>query len=257
MLAGRGFFCSFGDMYQRLDCVALRTIKHSDRSSILVAYSRQMGRVGLLIAAGKGAAASRVRALTMPMASFECVASVTPGRELFHIRDVRPDDGVAPGYGTLDPVRSAVGFFMADFLSAVLREPMADEPLFGGVREIARCIAGRESRGLANVHIAALASLTVPLGIEPDVSTWRRGRFLDLREGRFTVSPPSAHSDYLDQCGSHIAWLLSRMTLRNARFYRFSRDERNEILRELLRYYTLHGYKVGNLVSVDILRDLF
>ena len=257
MLAGRGFFCSFGDMYQRLDCVALRTIKHSDRSSILVAYSRQMGRVGLLIAAGKGAAASRVRALTMPMASFECVASVTPGRELFHIRDVRPDDGVAPGYGTLDPVRSAVGFFMADFLSAVLREPMADEPLFGGVREIARCIAGRESRGLANVHIAALASLTVPLGIEPDVSTWRRGRFLDLREGRFTVSPPAAHSDYLDQRGSHIAWLLSRMTLRNARFYRFSRDERNEILRELLRYYTLHGYKVGNLVSVDILRDLF
>lgn len=244
-------------MYQQLDCVALRTIRHSDRSSILVAYSRQMGRVGLLVPAGKGASASRMRALTMPMAAFECVASVTPGRELFHIRDVRPDDATRAGGCGGDAVRSAVGFFMADFLSAVLREPMADEPLFERVREIARRLWESDRRGLANVHIAGVASLTVPLGIEPDVETWRPGRFLDMREGRFTTSPPSTHTDYLSQPDSRMAWLLTRMTLRNARFYRFSRDERNEILRGLLRYYTLHGYKVGNLVSVDILRDLF
>ncbi len=250
-------YCSFGYMYQRLECVALRTIRHSDRSSILVAYSRQLGRVGLLIAAGKGASASRVRALTMPMSSFECVASVTGGRDLYHIKDVRRDDGAVDGGAVCDPVRSAICFFMADFLGAVLREPMADEPLFYGVREVARCLAGRDSRGMANLHIAALSTLTVAFGIEPDVSTWRNGRFLDMREGRFMVSPPVGHSDYLDQRKSRAAYALSRMTFDNRRFFRFSRDERNEILAELLRYYSLHGYKVGNLVSVDVLRDLF
>lgn len=243
-------------MYQRLECVALRTIKHSDRSSILVAYSRQLGRVGLLIGAGRGASAVRVRALTMPMASFECVASVVPGRELFNIKDVRRDDG-AHESGPGDAVRSAVAFFMADFLGTVLREPMADEPLFCGVREVSRRLSGGDCRGMANLHIASLSSLTVAMGIEPDVSTWREGRFLDMREGRFTVSPPSGHSDYLDQRRSQVAYRLSRMTLDNARFFKFSREERNEILSELLRYYALHGYKVGNLVSVDILRDLF
>lgn len=243
-------------MYQRLECVALRTIRHSDRSSILVAYSRQLGRVGLLVAAGKGAAASRVRALTMPMASFECVASVTPGRELFHIKDVRPDDG-AGFYGGGDQVGSAISFFLADFLSTVLREPMADEPLFCRVREVARRLAGRDRRGIANLHIAALSSLTVAMGIEPDVSTWREGRFFDMREGRFLSSPPAAHHDYLDQRGSQMAYRLTRMTPDNARFFRLTRDERNEILTGLLRYYALHGYRVGDLVSVDILRDLF
>lgn len=245
-------------MYQELECVALRTIRHSDRNSILVAYSRQMGRVGLLVAAGKGAAAARVRALTMPMATFECIASVTPGKELFHIRDVRRDSGAGGSNAvTGDPVRSAVGFFLADFLSSILREPMPDEPLFLRVRDVARHLAGRDSHGLANLHIAALASLTETLGIEPDTSTWRRGRFFDMREGRFLTSPPTMHNDYLDQRRSRVAYALTRMTPDKARFYRFSRATRNETLAGLLRYYTLHGYKVGNLVSVDILKDLF
>ena len=245
-------------MYQQIECVALRTIKYSDRNSILVAYSRQLGRVGLLIPAGKGASAARIRALTMPMSSFECVASVLPGRELYHVKDVRSDNGALDSGGVCigDPVRSAVGFFLADFLGTVLREPMADEPLFAGVREVARRLVSRAG-GQANIHIAALVTLMVPLGIEPDVSTWRRGRFLDMREGRFMVSPPSGHNDYLTQEESLAAYRLSRMTLDNTRFYRFSRAERNDILSGLLRYYTLHGYRVEHLASVDILRELF
>ncbi len=41
-------------MYQDIDAIALRMIRYNDRHSILTAYSRQAGRVALLVPAGAG-----------------------------------------------------------------------------------------------------------------------------------------------------------------------------------------------------------
>lgn len=65
-----------------LTCIALRTVKYSDRASILSVYTAQRGRMSLAVPAGKGKSAARFRALTMPMAVFECQADVRPGREI-------------------------------------------------------------------------------------------------------------------------------------------------------------------------------
>ncbi|MDE6153062.1 MAG: recombination protein O N-terminal domain-containing protein, partial [Muribaculaceae bacterium] len=53
-------------MYTTLDCIALRTVRHSDRHSILSAYTRQRGRMSFLIPAGNGREATRRRAMLMP-----------------------------------------------------------------------------------------------------------------------------------------------------------------------------------------------
>ncbi|MBO4380468.1 MAG: recombination protein O N-terminal domain-containing protein, partial [Muribaculaceae bacterium] len=37
-----------------LTCIALRTTRYSDRYDILAAYSREIGRVSLLVPAGSG-----------------------------------------------------------------------------------------------------------------------------------------------------------------------------------------------------------
>ena len=50
-----------------LRCIALRTTKHSDRHSIVTAWSEQLGRVGLLVSAGNGREDRRRRALMMPL----------------------------------------------------------------------------------------------------------------------------------------------------------------------------------------------
>ena len=43
-------------MYRPLDCIALRTVRYSDRNSILTAYTRQAGRLSFLVPAGTGRA---------------------------------------------------------------------------------------------------------------------------------------------------------------------------------------------------------
>ena len=71
-------------MYESLHCLALRTVRHDDRTSILSAWTAECGRVGISMPAGTGREAQRRRALTMPLAIFEGVVVSRP-LSLIHI----------------------------------------------------------------------------------------------------------------------------------------------------------------------------
>lgn len=242
-------------MYRQLDCVALRTVRYSDRNSILTAYTRQAGRLSFLVPAGGGKSAARMRALLMPLGRFECVADIRPGRDIHPVRDVRAV--VFPPVA--DPLRSSLALFVADMLCSLLREPVPDPSLFDFVdNALARlgCEApGTALRGnaLLNFHICFLVRMTRFLGIEPDWSTFSSGSSLDYADGIFRRFPPS-HRDYLPPGESATAALLGRMNFRNLGLYRLSRFERNTILDRILRYYQFHYPSVGEPASLAILR---
>lgn len=241
-------------MEQTLECIALRLIKYNERSMILTAYSRERGRVGLLVPAGAGKAANRNRALLMPLSRFECVAEIKPGR------DIHPFHGLMalgnPAGMACNPVKQAMAMFVADLLTAILREPMTDELLYGFLTEAVDELAKAGGRGVANFHLALLMRMQRFLGIEPDYSTYRAGALMDLQEGRFVMTPP-LKGEYLSREEALVAARLGRLTFGNMHGARLSRDARNEILDRLLKYYTIHGYRIEGLGSLDVLRTLF
>lgn len=242
-------------MYKRLDCIALRTVRYSDRNSILTAYAREGGRMSFLLPAGGGKAAARLRALLMPMGRFECVADIRPGRDIHPIRDVRAV--VLPP--VCDPLRSTLALFMADIMSALLREPMSDPLLFDFVDNALRRLAREEGaetlRGAAllNFHLCFLVRLTRFLGIEPDWATYRPGAVLDLADGIFRALPP-AHRRFLPPGESEAAASIGRMSFRNLGLYRLTRFERNTMLDRILLYYQTHFPSLGEPSSLAILR---
>ncbi len=218
-------------MYRPLDCIALRTVRYSDRNSILTAYTRQAGRLSFLVPAGTGRAAARLRALLMPMGRFECVADIRPGRDIHSIRDVK----------------------------AVVLPPVADPLLFDFIDD-ALVRLGDSRRGhalqgtaLLNYHVCFLLRLTRFLGIEPDWPTYQPGSVLDFADGIFRRFPP-AHRNYLPPGESEAASRLGRMTFRNLGLYRLTRFERNTILDRILLYYQTHYPSVGEPPSLAILR---
>lgn len=125
-------------MYESIRGLALRTIRHDDRTSILSAWTAERGRVAISMPAGNGREARRRRALTMPLALFEGVAVSRPGRELLQLRDMRPTDVTASLHS--HPVKTAMALFLADVLDSVLRSAAPDgrysEFLFGAVRAL-------------------------------------------------------------------------------------------------------------------------
>lgn len=238
-------------MYENLHCIALRTVKYSDRNSILTVYSRQEGRVAFLVPAGRGREANRLRALLMPMGRFECVADLRPGRDIHNFRDVRPS-GLPPAG---DPLRSTIAIFIADLLTGLLKEPMPDPLLFDFVDNSISALNDSATTGLANFHIAFLILLSRFLGIEPDWGSYAPGMVFDLSEGIFRPSPPP-HRNFLPSAESEALYRLRRINYRNMSKFSMSRFDRNRLLDYILLYYQLHYPTLPNLASLPILRVL-
>lgn len=240
-------------MYQPLHCVALRTIKYNDKHSILSVYSLEMGRLSFLVSAGNGREANRRRAMFMPLSIFECVASIKPGRELHTMHDPRV---LMPLHGLHShPMKGAVAMFIADVLNAVLRESQSDNATFAFlVDAITRFDVMNE--GIANYHLCFLYRLGRFIGIEPDVSTYQEGAVFDMQEARFRMTPPMHHK-YLNANDAGVLAMLSRITFDNMRFYKFNRNQRNDLLDKILEYYTIHYSSLSQMQSLEVLRALF
>lgn len=240
-------------MHRTLHCVALRTIKYNERHSILSAYSLEAGRVSFLVPAGAGREATRRRALLMPLGVFECEAHSRHGQELMTMSQPRAEV-VMHGIHS-HPVKSAIAMFVAEVLSVVLRESQADGLLYAFLRQSVERL-NDAGLGVANFHVCFLYRLGRFVGIEPDVSTYEPGRVFDMVDGTFRRTAP-LHSRFLSPDDSAALAVLSRMTYDNMRHYRYTREERRQLLSHILDYYTLHYASLSSLKSIDVLSALF
>ena len=104
-----------------------------------------------------------------------------------------------------------------------------------------------------NFHIYFLLRLARFFGIEPDWS--EPGTLFDLREGHFRLSAP-LHSQFLDEASTAALHALSRINTRNLRLFRFTRQQRRDIINHLLLYYTLHHRPVLSLPSMAVITEM-
>lgn len=240
------------NMFENLNCIALRTVKYSDSKSILTAFSRQHGRIGLLLPASNTPAAARQRALALPMSRFDCTVDIKPGRSLHSMRDMRRA-GLMP---SASPVKGALSMFAADLLSSLLREPQADEHLWRFLETWIDELTEAGPKATANMHICFIIRLMHFLGIEPDWSTFSQGCVFDMNDGIFRIVPP-LHNRFINPPEAEAAYRLRRITATNAKAFAMGRSDRNTILDRLIQYYQIHFPTLGTLNSLSVLRTLF
>lgn len=241
-------------MKKELHIIALRTVRHTDRHSILTAYSLELGRVAFAIPAGAGREALRRRALLMPLALVECVADIRPGREVMIMHEPRAEEPLTSL--RTNPVKSSLVMFIAEVLGVVLRDGPPDELSYAYIHNAVTLLDRLPTESVANFHLMFLYGLGRFLGIEPDVSGYRQGMVFDMLDGRFRLSAPM-HRHYLDPVQSGAVVALSRMNPANMHLFKMSRHERNQLLDGILQYYSLHYTGLQSLRSLDVLRELF
>lgn len=241
-------------MKQKMQFIALRTVCHNDRHSILSAYSAEYGRVAFAIPAGAGKEASRRRALLMPMSIVECVADIKPGREVSLMSEPR---ALAPLMGLrTNPIKSSIALFLAEVLGVVLRDGPPDSTLYKYICSSIEVLDLLPSNRSANFHVCFLWGLGRFIGIEPDTEEYRTGMVFDMQDGRFRMSAP-LHPNYLDSERSQAVAAVSRMRYATMHLFKMSRAQRNELLDGILRYYSMHYAGLQSLRSLEVLRELF
>lgn len=233
----------------------LRIVRHSDRHSILTAYSRQLGRVAFAIPAGQGKEAARRRAILMPLSVVDCVADIRPNSEV-HLMH-QPQTAHPLAQLRTSPVKTAVAIFLAEVLTITLGEGPSDSNLFDFIEQSILVLDQIDSdRAVANFHIAFLQALGLFLGIAPDVSNYKPGQVFDMIDARFRSSAPN-HRHWLSAAQSEDLVKIQRMTYANMHLFNFTRAQRAQTLSTIIGYYALHHPGFSSLKSLEVLYDLF
>lgn len=246
-------------VYTDITAVALRTVRHNERSSILTAWSPRLGRLSLVMGAGNSAESRRRRALTMPLCLFEAVVSVRNGTELLRPRDMRAWS--SPGFHTdvtSHPVRSSVAMFVAEVLSVVTREGDGDPALWQLVVETTHCIASGNAAALANLPQAFLFRLISILGIEPDVHDYAKGKYFDMTEGIFRNTRPAGQY-FLEPDEAAFAVRAAKAFRRYSHLgsVRIPRPLKRHMLERFITYFALHHFPLDRLRSLGVLQSIF
>lgn len=239
-------------MIRTLNILPLRLTRYSDKTSLLSAFSRELGTLSFAIPAGSGIAAARRRALLSILTPLEVEASIRPGRDVHSFKE--PRALLALHLVQTDPVRASLAMFLAEVLQPVLRQNEGDPLIFDFiVNAMARL--NDYATSPANFHLAFLVGLAELLGIAPDAEDFRPGKVFDMVDARFRGSAP-LHGRALSPEDSMGAERLMRMTWRNMQVYRYNAAQRSMALNRILEYYTLHHANLSSLKSPQVLHDL-
>ena len=170
----------------------------------------------------------------------------------------RPND-VRTYYNYTDlpfsPVKSTLALFLAEFLSAALREEKENPSLYRYIESSLQWLDMVESAGaMANFHLAFLMHLSRFMGIYPNLE--RPDHYFDLLAGSYCDrQPPHAH--FLRRQEAQALPVLFRMDYPTLHIFRFSRQERMRILQVLNEYYRLHVPNFPELKSLEVLQEFY
>lgn len=240
-------------MNEKLKGIVLNTVRYSDRHNIVHIYTDGRGLMSFAVPQGKTHAARMRNAMLMPLSLVDIESGCRSGRELSLLREVRRNYPLATIYS--DPVKSAIALFISELLAHVIQEPEGNGPLFRYIEQSVQLLE-QLSAQFANFHICFLYHLGAHLGIQPNIESYHSGYWFDMSDGVFVPSAMRGHA-LLPPQQAQVIHLLSRMTFGNMGVFRFSRDERNQVLDVIISYYRLHNAAIGTLRSPDILKQLF
>lgn len=243
-------------MKTTLQIIALRKTRYSDRYAVLSAFSRERGRVSLLVPDGNGKSTAAMRALLMPLSVVECEVDIRPGRDIFSAARVTPL-AVMPTLRS-HPLKQIVTMFLSELINGLLRDSSADERLFDFITASLNVFESMTNPiAIANFHLWMVYGLGCLAGVAPDMESWREGSWFDFNEGIFRMTRP-LQGRCLDPDEAAGLGRLSRMTPENIGAFKFTREERNRVLDLMIEYLSVHYSPVGagTLTTLDILREI-
>lgn len=239
-------------MTEKFRAIVLDITRHTDKHNIVTVFSRSRGRIAFLSPCGNGKAGRVRQSRLQPLAVIEGDMRFSQTAELqklgaFALHDVWTDL-------YFHPVKRMLVLFLSEFLNKLLKASMPDENMWDYIVSSFRLLDGM-SQGIADFHIAFMASLLPFAGIQPDASGYEEGDVFDMRAGGFTHSAPP-HNDYLKGDEARFASLISRVNFFNIKVLKLNGALRASILGRLLTYYSIHFPGTTNLKSLPVLQEI-
>jgi DNA repair protein RecO (recombination protein O) len=235
--------------------IVLHTVKYNDTSTIVEIYTELCGRASFVISISRSKKTGIKSGLFQPLALVEFESDFRPTTtSLYRIKEAK---SFLP-FTTIpyDSFKSAIAFFLAEFLYRSLREEEENRTLFAYLKYSIVWL-DEVQEGYANFHLVFLMHLSHFLGLYPNLENYHQGDYFDLLNAGFTSTCPLQHSFFLPPGEAvHIPY-LARMNYETMYLFKMNRVERIRCLTIINEYYQLHLPRFPELKSLRILQELF
>jgi DNA repair protein RecO (recombination protein O) len=240
-------------MIEKTGAIILHQLKYTDTGIIVQVYTRKFGRLSFIIKSMRNKKDRKQNVHFQPLSILDLIIYYKESRGMQVLKEFSVS--YMPASIQSNIKKSCIAIFLGEVLSSVLKEESPHEELFDFINDSIIYFDECQDRYL-NFHIAFLTGLSSFLGFEPRKKENEEPAFFDMINGIFVQIPP-VHGNY---AAADISEIL-------AKFFVTSWDavdnislsglKRNEVLENLLRYYSLHLPGLKRINSLEILKEVF
>ncbi|WP_288955271.1 DNA repair protein RecO [uncultured Polaribacter sp.] len=231
--------------------IVFSSLKYSDTSLIVKCYTQEEGLKTYIIKGVLKAKKGGIKvAYFQPLTNLKIVANHNNKGKLNTIKEVR----ISNPYKTIykDIVKQSVVLFLSEVLTYAIKEEEKNELLFKYI-ETSLIWLDLHNK-IANFHLLFLLNLTKYLGFYPDLSEKEKLGF-NLIEGNFTEV--SSQKSIISGNEFYQFKKLLGIHFDSIEKVSFSKQERQIVLKIIIRYFELHLDGFKNPKSLQILEAVF
>ena len=239
-------------MIEKTRGIYLHSVKYSETSLITSIYTENFGRQTFIVNGVRSKTSTVKASIFQPLYLLDIEAYFKPGREINRIRNAR----LAFPYSSIpfDIRKSTQVLFLAEILYKCLKEEEANPQLFDFLYFSLTMLDVLET-GISNFHLYFLFKLTRFLGINPSGENAGISNFFDLENANF-VSHEPAHNQFADKYLTTLFARLFDVDATNMEALQYTQNDRKLVLGKLLEYYRIHFGNLGEIKSLEVLKEV-
>jgi len=232
--------------------IFLHSVKYSETSIIAVIYTETYGRQSFVVNGARSKKSTVKSVAFQPLYLLDLEIYYKAGREIHRLKDVR----ISNPFSTIpfDIRKSSQVIFLAEILYKSLKEEEPNPGLFNFIYN-SLIFLDLTEHGISNFHIWFLFRLTQFLGFYPSRDNALISNFFDLQKAQF-VSHEPLHNQFTDKHLTRLLAALFDVDFASVEKLEYTQSERRQLLEKLLEYYRIHFDTMGQIKSLDILREV-
>ncbi len=233
--------------------IVLHFIKYGESSVIATIFTKDFGRQSYIVNASRSRKSKNKAALLQPLFLLDLEVYQKQTRELQRVKEFKS----LQTYQNVpfDIVKSTQAIFLAEMLYKTIHEQESYPELFHFIKS-ALLYFDLMEEGWQNFHLYFLFRLTEYFGFFPDTTKVGFEGWFDLKKGAVVPFEPT-HPLYANKEVTEHLITLSMLKINELDSFKVPRKMRDSILQSLVDYYQLHFENLGEIKSLNVLREVF
>lgn len=240
-------------MQSKTKAIIIRSVKYSDSSLIVNAYTREFGSISFIARGIRKSKKNKKSAYFFPLNIIDLDFDFKENRNLHYFKEASISEPLFNIQS--DIIKSTVSVFLAEFLYRIIQEEEKNPELFDFI-ELNIKYLNDSNESYHNIHLLFIISMAKYLGFMPNDSYNQNNRFFNLGQAEFqpNITPDGL---FMEEDISEKFHHLLNLSFENIKYYKIKNSERKRLLKYILKYYEIHLPEMGKMESLEILETVF